>query len=284
MYGNGQPAMMVPQNIVQSPGAQGCSGYSGSGDQSVMSLVLQRLDNMDKKLGQLGEIQISLNKITVKVDDIEGKVNQLETKVRQIENSRDFDSSSVEQINNKQSEIDSLMKRMQKIADDQVEKDNTYKSQILDMQCRSMRDNLLFYRIPEENKETDEACVSKVLGLIEDVMGFENARNDMKLHRAHRIGKYNATKVRPIVAKFAYFPDRERVRMNAGKLKGTNYAISQQFPKEIMDKRKELVPIMKQARSDGKEAYMVLDKLYINKVLYKPRVSGNGAGNTMDTA
>ena len=130
MYGNGQPAMMVPQNIVQSPGAQGCSGYSGSGDQSVMSLVLQRLDNMDKKLGQLGEIQISLNKITVKVDDIEGKVNQLETKVRQIENSRDFDSSSVEQINNKQSEIDSLMKRMQKIADDQVEKDNTYKSQI----------------------------------------------------------------------------------------------------------------------------------------------------------
>ena len=48
------------------------------------------------------------------MDDIEGKVNQLETKVRQIENSRDFDSSSVEQINNKQREIDSLVKRMQK--------------------------------------------------------------------------------------------------------------------------------------------------------------------------
>ena len=47
MYGNGQPAMMVPQNIVQYPGAQGVSGYNGSGEQSVLSLVLQRLD-MDK--------------------------------------------------------------------------------------------------------------------------------------------------------------------------------------------------------------------------------------------
>ena len=178
----------------------------------------------------------------------------------------------MDQINAKQKEIDSLMKRMQKLADDQTEKDASYKSQILDMQCRSMRDNLMFYRIPEERGETDDSCVEKVLGLIEDAMGIENARDTIKLHRAHRIGKFSASKIRPIVAKFAFFPDREKVRTSAGKLKGTEYGISQQFPREIMDKRRELVPIMKKARSQGKDAYLVVDKLYSDKVLYKSKV------------
>ena len=147
-------------------------GGNNCGDQHTMGLILQRLDNMDKKLGQ-SEIQTSMSKITVKVNDIEDKVGQLETKVRQIENSRDFDTGSMDQINAKQKEIDSLIKRMQKLADDQREKDTSHKSQLLDMQCRSMRDNLMFYRIPEERGETDDSCVEKVLGLIED----DNARD-----------------------------------------------------------------------------------------------------------
>lgn len=273
MCNNGASVMNMPQNYVQSPGAQ------GGPDQGVMNLILQRLDNMDKKLGQLDSIQTSISKITVKVNDIEGKLGALETKVRQIETSRDFDSASVDQLNRKQKEIDDLIKKMEKIEQEQVEKNQNVKAQMLDMQCRSMRDNLLFYRIPEARDESDADCVDKVLNLIEETMGIQNAKQEIKLHRAHRIGKYNPTKVRPIVAKFAYFPDREKVRMSAGKLKDTNYGISQQFPKEVMDKRRELVPIMKQARANGKDAYIVVDRLYINRVLYKP-----GATPTVTTA
>lgn len=107
-----------------------------------------------------------------------------------------------------------------------------------------MRDNLLFYRITEAKDESEADCVNKVLNLIKETKGIHNAKQEIKLHRAHRIGKYNPTKVRPIVAKFVYFPDREKVSMSAGKLKDTNYVISHQFPKEVMDKRRELVPIM----------------------------------------
>ena len=147
MYNQMQPAMMMPRNVVRSPVAQGMAqGGNNCGDQHTMGLILQRLDNMDKKLGQKSEIQTSMSKITVKVNDIEDKVGQLESKVRQIENSRDFDRDSMDQINAKQKEIDSLMKRMQKPADDRREKGTSYKSQLLDMQCRSMRDNLMFYR------------------------------------------------------------------------------------------------------------------------------------------
>ena len=50
-------------------------------DQGVMGLILQRLDNMDKKLGQLETIQNSISTLTVKVSDIEVKVKNLEQKV-----------------------------------------------------------------------------------------------------------------------------------------------------------------------------------------------------------
>ena len=50
------------------------------------------------------------------------------------------------------------------------------------------------------------------------------------------IGKFNASKIRPIVSKCAYFLDRENVRSSAGKLKGKDYVIGQQFPREIIDK------------------------------------------------
>ena len=122
----------------------------------------------------------------------------------------------------------------------------------------------MFYKIPEERNETDDDCVEKVLNLIEEDLEIPNAKAEMKLHRAHRIGRYNPTKIRPIVAKFAYYPDREKVRKNANKLKGKSQGISQQFPKEIMDKRKKLVPIMKQARENGQDAYITVDKLYIH--------------------
>lgn len=262
MFSSGSPIVNMPQP--QSPGIQ-----SGVSDQGIMGLILQRLDNMDKKLGQLDSIQSSISNITVKVSDIEVKVKNLESKVNAIENSRDFDTEAVEKINKKQKEIDELSSKLKKLETDQNKTEGDLKAQVLDIQCRSMRDNLIFYRLPEERDETDDDCVRKILTFIEDNLAIENASTDIKLHRAHRMGRYNPSKIRPIIAKFAFFPDRERVRKNAGKLKDTNFGISQQYPKEIMDTRRKLVPIMKAARGNQQDAYIVVDKLYIDKVLYK---------------
>ena len=261
-YSNGTPIANMPQP--PSPGMQ-----IGGPDQGVMSMILQRLDDMDKKLGHLECIQSSISSITVKVSDIEVKVKNLETKVNTIENSRDFDSEAVEHLNKKQKEIDDLLSKMKNLEESQSKTENELKSQVLDMQCRSMRNNLIFYRIPEQREETDDDCVQKILTFIEDNLKIQNARTEIKLHRAHRMGRFNPSKIRPIIAKFAFFPDREKVRKSAGLLKNTNFDISQQFPKEIMDTRKKLVPIMKAARGNGQDAYIVVDKLYIDKVLYR---------------
>ena len=48
--------------------------------EGVMSPMLQRLDVIDKTLGQLDSIQSSINNVRVKASDIEVKVKELEKK------------------------------------------------------------------------------------------------------------------------------------------------------------------------------------------------------------
>jgi hypothetical protein len=57
-------------------------------------------------------------------------------------------------------------------------------------------------------------------------------------------------------------------------LKGINlrfspYNVSDQFPPEVKERRKELIPTMLKARREGKRAVLVRDKLIINNVEYK---------------
>ena len=91
------------------------------------------------------------------------------------------------------------------------------------MQCRSMRDNHIFYRIHEQSEETDEDCEQKILTFIEDNLKLQNARTEIKRHRFHRMGRLNPSKIRPIIAKFPFFPEREKVRKSAGRVSKGNH-------------------------------------------------------------
>ncbi|XP_052238685.1 uncharacterized protein LOC127849990 [Dreissena polymorpha] len=147
-----------------------------------------------------------------------------------------------------------------------IQHEQKLQAEITDLKCRSILDNLLFFRIPEEQ---EEQCEKKILEFIETKLHVQNAQTEIKLHKAHLIGRYQPNKVRPIVAKFAYYPDKERVRRESKALKGTPFGISEQYPQEVMEVRRRLIPIMKKARSEEKEAYLRIDKLYINKQVYK---------------
>ncbi|XP_060597999.1 uncharacterized protein LOC132751777 [Ruditapes philippinarum] len=194
------------------------------------------------------------------------KINDLERKVLDIERSREFDSQTFSEISKQQKGLDTYMKKMEKFEKEHKEMENALKAEIIDLKSRSMRDNLLFHKLPEEK---DENCEEKIKHFIQDKLKIDNAIDTIRLQRAHRVGPFKAGKSRPIVAKFTEFHDREKVRRAAKELKGSNFGISEQFPKEIVEQRRKLIPIMLQARKDGKEAYLKVDKLYINNQLYR---------------
>ena len=69
---------------------------------------------------------------------------------------------------------------------------------------------------------------------------------------------------RNVVAKFLHYKDRETVRRARMNLKGTGYYVNEQFPKEISDRRRELLPKLHQAKREGKNAWISYDTLYID--------------------
>jgi 3-methyladenine DNA glycosylase/8-oxoguanine DNA glycosylase len=129
-----------------------------------------------------------------------------------------------------------------------------------------MRDNLLFYNIAEK---TEENATELVHSLLESQFSIEDAK-EIKIDRAHRMGrKKQGSKPQAIVAKFNYFPDKQRILSNAKKLKGTGIAVSKQFPEEIVATRKRLYPEMKKARDAGRKNKLARDKLHINGQLFR---------------
>ncbi|VDI24836.1 Hypothetical predicted protein [Mytilus galloprovincialis] len=63
---------------------------------------------------------------------------------------------------------------------------------------------------------------------------------------------------------------REFVRKAARELRDTHFGISEQFPKEVNDKRKELWPHFQEARRQRKKAFFKRDRLFIDGVEYCP--------------
>lgn len=68
---------------------------------------------------------------------------------------------------------------------------------------------------------------------------------------------------------FSKFSDREMIRSISNRLKGTQFGISPQYPKEVLERRRKLIPIMKKERNNKKNTYLVGDKLFVNGEMWK---------------
>ena len=159
------------------------------------------------------------------------------------------------------------------------------KERHIDLQSRSMRDNLVFTGIVEPQREVDMNTGRPIAEDTESILrDFLDARMDVRdiaFHRVHRMGKPIAGKARPIVAKFVLFKDREKVRKLAKeKLSGTAFGINEQYPREINERRKALYPTFKRAKQQGKRANFVLDKLFVDGVMIEAPPSEPGIRST----
>ena len=142
------------------------------------------------------------------------------------------------------------------------------------LEAQSRRENLLFHNINEqidEKPHQTEKLVTQIL--IHNCKIPEETVRKMKFQRVHRLGRVKVgdkAKPRPIIAKFVWFKDRERVRLSAKNLKGTLFGISEDFPRQIREVRKKLLPIMRAARNatPPKLAILNVDQLYIDGNLY----------------
>ena len=141
---------------------------------------------------------------------------------------------------------------------------------IIDLQTRSMRENLVIQGIDEDDEETWSKTQEKVVSFMKNDLKINNANKSM-VDRAHRVGQKNARKPRNVVVKLASSSSKDLVLKNVGHLAGkTHFSVQEQFPPEINERRRRLWPIFKEAKEKKKQdrTYKVnwsLDRLYVNR-------------------
>ena len=206
----------------------------------------------------LHEIQQMFTAMMMKLE----KLDNIEADMKEIKHSLEYAHAEIADLK-KENETNKANQERDRARINKLEEDNaTLCNKIVDLQARSMRDNLLFFNIPERDQGNTTEIIHE---LLKSKMEIDDAQNRIKIDRSHRIGKKREgnRKPRPIVVKFNYHQDREHVRLNAKKFKGTNIGVSEQFPEEIESVRKTLYPELKKAKAEGKRARIVRDKLII---------------------
>ena len=285
-----QPQTFMSMSQQQSPmgnlGQLNLNNQSQSGHntsiQNVNQAIFDKLEAMDLKLRKLDSIDEKIQDLSKKLSSLDSRVNSLENKVEEsnrkiveIEKSSLFDSQSCEEIKTKQSSIYSAItvekERCRQLSNqfNHLKRENNRLSEeVIDMQVRSMRDNLLFFnfeeqRTPDERK--NENCIKIIHDFCENILqipdvqsiikidrahrvdGFVTGKTRIKIDRAHRVGGFVTGKTRPIVAKFNFFQDKLSIKRSVQEKRDqTVIRVSDQYPAAIKERRKNPYPRVSQ--------------------------------------
>ena len=207
------------------------------------------------------------------IENLKQKQRNLEEKNKELEASLSFAHDSVEALKKELALQNLVIKELKEDVKSLTNQAKEEKERAVNLESHSRRYNLNFVNIPEQKDESFEKS-EKVLRRFMEVK-FKLSKkdvNDISFERVHRIGKSSLShqKPRPIIAKLTFHKDKKICPISDRNLRDTNFAIARDFPKEIVEKRKLLVPILKDAKKNGDDARLIYDKLYINGQLHKP--------------
>ena len=241
--------------------------------------LFRRMDQFENKLNKLDKIDTIVTKLNAKVTKLEDCAKSLDDRMDQVEKStqlisnefesqkksltdfrKDIDKVTKQFNTNKAKFDDSVDKKITETLSVIKEENDKLKRELTDFQMRSMRNNLIFYNI---NETEEENCAEVITNFCDEHLKIENSATKLSINDAYRLGK-KGDKIRPILVKFASFENRDFVKKNAKNLKGSTYGISEQLPNDILKRRKEKLPILKDLRDRDLKAYFVKDKIYVN--------------------
>uniref|UniRef100_A0A147BSL7 Putative tick transposon n=1 Tax=Ixodes ricinus TaxID=34613 RepID=A0A147BSL7_IXORI len=132
-----------------------------------------------------------------------------------------------------------------------------------DHQNRLRRCNLLFFGCPDTLNETWSQSEETVLAFCSEKLGIQ--LDPSNLERSHRLGKFQGDKNRPIIVKFSRFKDKESILASGFKLKGSDFAVREDFSASVRQSRAKLFEYGKSLNVSFKVRF---DKLHIGNKRY----------------
>lgn len=228
-------------------------------------------DTDDTLLTELREIQITMSTMQlqlVKLDLLE----KLSGDVEELKQSVEFNNSLIEVLKKDNATLRADVIKLKQVTEELQEDNYRTTKELLDLQNRSMRDNIIIHGLPEEKEEArggKEAYLKSeqiVRSFLVNSLKMKKPEADaIQFCRVHRLGqsKPGAKNSRPIVAKVTISSMKHAIMERGRELKGCDASITDQHPPEIMRRRRLLQPIMREARNNNRKTRLYSDKLFM---------------------
>ena len=185
------------------------------------------------------------------------RVDGLVKEIADLKYSLEYSQKDIDRLEDKQSEIDLINNELTNV---KLSLDK-YRDKTIDLENRSRRNNLRINGIPEVPNETWELTEDLVKSTLKEKLSLNT---DVHIERAHRVGKPNGQgRARSIVCRLYDWKDKNHILKQARIQKPTGLFINEDVAETTMEKRREQMPKLRQAKQNGKIAYFVLDKLVI---------------------
>lgn len=232
--------------------SHGTTSKDPTQSEDLNKLILQKLDCLPKIQTTIDKIDATLVDLKTSLQYTQDEVDDLKQTVEQHEVTIDSQGHKIEALDTK---INLLMMQNKHL------KDN-----LVSLEAYGRRENLIFDNIEESHTEGD--CKTVLVNFLKNKLKITEQIPEFS--RVHRLGSTHTktTKPRPIIARFAYYPDRVKIWNKRFELKGTSFLIREDFPVEINRERRALYPVFKAARAKGIKASLNGNRLIIDGKQY----------------
>ena len=191
-------------------------------------------------------------------------------------------TSSIDKLEHRSSCLEVKTTKHDILIDQMRQEQTELSDKVLKLECRSMRENLIFSGLEESQEEDEDTLRSTLTSLIENKLNVEDA-SDIDILECHRLPKpryfkgTDNSRPRNVVAKFAnkhhvyrILKHASRILKHASNLKGEDppIFINQQYPSEIANRRRTLLPVYRMAKAHKMKAFLNQDKLTIRGSIY----------------
>lgn len=125
----------------------------------------------------------------------------------------------------------------------------------------SRKRNLIIRGLSEEENNIKE-LEQHVLNFLNDTIKVEIAITE--IDQIYRLGQKSVNKIRPVMIKLLSARKKGEILQNKNKLSNTTISINEDFPKDVIETRKRLTPLLIKYRKQNIHAVIKYDSLYID--------------------
>ena len=189
---------------------------------------------------QKTEIIDSMTKLlNSKIDPISEKLEKL-NKLDTIENSVGFALEEVKKIPELETSVNDLNRELKQLSSEvsTLKKENaTLKEELLKQELYSRKNNIKIFGLKDTTQDNLE---EKILTTIQGT-GISLTSRDIE--RVHFLGPPVTNRIRPVIVRFHYFKDKALVMTKKDSLRERSVYLSEDFPQEIQERRRIILPI-----------------------------------------